>query len=174
MRQLVDVARYLQSMNVYHMDYKDENVVVADDYSIKLVDFGSAHILPAADQPMTRFFGTMEYAPPEVLRKQPYLPVEADVWAMGSLMFTMLNGQVPFASAVQTLSGQMSPLHDAAAVADAAGAGKKMHDSQRDMCQSLIINGMLHQDGDKRPGWDELDRSIECIILQQQQQQCQL
>lgn len=115
-RQILDALVYLKSRNVFHMDLKDENIVVDKDFNIKIIDFGSAHIIPTDDPTskqrsviMTRFFGTLAYAPPEVLSRLAYSPEKGDVWTLGVLYHTMIYGQSPFSSPDNTLKGVMSP-----------------------------------------------------------------
>lgn len=42
------------------------------------------------------FCGSLLYTAPEILKGIPYDPTKADVWALGVLIFTMLNKCVPF------------------------------------------------------------------------------
>ncbi|KAK9470448.1 kinase-like domain-containing protein, partial [Dipodascopsis tothii] len=117
LRQLIDALWYLDSLNICHRDIKDENILIDEALNIKLIDFGSAVVLPAGHAPVPvfppdymlaaprpkvyfqRFYGTLQYAPAEVLLSQPYEAEKADVWAVGVLLFTCLTGQTPFRSA---------------------------------------------------------------------------
>jgi serine/threonine protein kinase len=53
-----------------------------------------------------RFYGTLAYAPPEVLQGDAYRADLAEIWCLGVLFYTLLSGEPPFksAEAAQTLS----------------------------------------------------------------------
>ena len=70
--QLVAAVGYLRSKSIIHRDIKDENIVIAEDFSIKLIDFGSAAYLEKGRLFHT-FCGTIEYCAPEVLMGNPYV-----------------------------------------------------------------------------------------------------
>ena len=60
----------------------------------KLADFGLAKIVgpsEKADEP----FGTLGYAAPEVLKKEPYGPA-CDLWSLGCIAHALLCGALPF------------------------------------------------------------------------------
>ena len=63
---------YLRSKSIIHRDIKDENIVIAEDFTIKLIDFGSAAYLEKGRLFHT-FCGTIEYCAPEVLMGNPYV-----------------------------------------------------------------------------------------------------
>lgn len=115
--QVLDAVLYLFSLGIVHRDLKDENIVVDENYHIKLIDFGSASVIPrlrteTSDAPPTqprtttpleegyfeRFNGTLAFAGPEVIRSLRYRPSEAEVWSLGVLLYTMLFKKSPFPS----------------------------------------------------------------------------
>lgn len=70
--QIVSAVGYLHCRNILHRDIKDENIVIAEDFTVKLVDFGSAAYLEPGKLFYT-FCGTIEYCSPEVLSGQAYV-----------------------------------------------------------------------------------------------------
>ncbi|KAJ3384942.1 hypothetical protein HDU84_002569 [Entophlyctis sp. JEL0112] len=99
-RQIIQCLDYLHANNISHRDLKDENIVVDSNYSIRVIDFGSAFISHAAgkDEFHDTFHGTVEYAAPEALSQPAYQLLPADMWSCGVLLFVMLSGSLPFAS----------------------------------------------------------------------------
>src|ERR1700683_4850764 len=81
---------------VVHRDVKPSTILVADDNSVFLVDFGIAKI--AGDAAMTgdsRVLGTTEYIAPERLLGQGVTPA-SDLWSLGVTLFCALEGYSPF------------------------------------------------------------------------------
>ena len=64
--QIVSAVDCLHSLSVVHRDLKDENVIIDESFTIKLIDFGSAAFFED-DKLFATFCGTMEYCSSEVL-----------------------------------------------------------------------------------------------------------
>ena len=91
---LAEALQYLHDHNVIHRDVKSANVIVREDKSACLIDFGSA-IMPGLPTSLGHFIGTYTYASPEqILGKS--VDGRTDIYAMGVLLFRMLTGRKPF------------------------------------------------------------------------------
>ncbi|KAL1918926.1 uncharacterized protein VTP21DRAFT_2307 [Calcarisporiella thermophila] len=102
-RQVVDAVHHLSRLGVCHRDIKDENIVIDDHYRVKLIDFGSAVIIPPHGAWFDRFYGTVNYAAPEILMGHRYRAEHAEIWALGVLLYTILYGEVPFSDPLQAI-----------------------------------------------------------------------
>lgn len=102
-RQTVSAVHYLHQGGILHRDLKVENLLLDDDYNIKIIDFGLSNtvLAPSSDDShTTREFlktqcGSPAYAAPEILGHKPYGP-EVDVWSIGVNMYAMLTGKLPY------------------------------------------------------------------------------
>ncbi|KAK3810031.1 MAG: kinase-like domain-containing protein [Benniella sp.] len=103
-KQIVECVDYLDSKGICHRDIKDENIVIDNDFRVKLIDFGSAVFIPRQGKLFDRFYGTINYASPEILRGDQYCAQAAEIWSLGVLLYTILYGEVPFSDPVQAIS----------------------------------------------------------------------
>ena len=81
-----------------HRDVKPENVLLGDDGTVKVADFGLARAVEAASHTVTRglLIGTVAYLAPEQVTAGS-ADERTDVYAAGVLLFEMLTGAVPYA-----------------------------------------------------------------------------
>jgi len=94
--ELSDALSRAHHLDIIHRDIKPGNILLAEDGTPRLTDFGLAHIgsypaLTTAGQ----LLGTFQYLSPEACENQP-LDARADIWSFGVVLFEMLTGQLPF------------------------------------------------------------------------------
>ncbi|EGR30993.1 protein kinase domain protein [Ichthyophthirius multifiliis] len=94
-RQIVSSIEYCHSKQICHRDIKLENILLDENNNPKLIDFGFSTCIPN-DKKYKMFCGTPSYMAPEIINKQEYCGPPADIWALGVLLYALLNGTFPF------------------------------------------------------------------------------
>ena len=90
--QSVLAVQYLTENSIVHRDIKPENILIGEEGSIKLCDFGWC---VKGQELRSTFCGTIDYMAPEMIKNQKH-SYEVDVWALGVLLYEMLHGYPPF------------------------------------------------------------------------------
>ncbi|MCB8945458.1 MAG: protein kinase, partial [Ardenticatenaceae bacterium] len=95
----LDIANALQSvhqLNIIHGDIKPANILLADDGTPRLVDFGTAYVPQKTRLTQTiTALGTFAYMSPEACQDEPQ-DTRTDIWSFGVMLFEMLTGERPF------------------------------------------------------------------------------
>jgi len=109
MLQIFKGLKAIHDSGIIHRDMKAQNILLANDYTIRITDFGSAYILDddQTDVVVTHAFGTIGYRAPEVEKgmKPRYRDLELtysksmDIFATGHMMFILLTATPPFSVA---------------------------------------------------------------------------
>ncbi len=95
MIQVVEGLLYLHSHNILHRDLSLANLLLTRDMKVKIADFGLATQLSRPDERHMTMCGTPNYISPEVATRSSH-GLEADVWGLGCLLYTLLVGRPPF------------------------------------------------------------------------------
>jgi len=93
--RIADALAHAHAQGIVHRDLKPANVLVdwAGD-QVKLVDFGLARVLGAAQTGTGLVLGTPSYLAPEQLAGAPPTPA-GDLYALGVTLFELLAGRLP-------------------------------------------------------------------------------
>jgi len=83
--------------HLIHRDLKPANVFLTREGTVKLLDFGLAHLMASASTALSRpTAGTPAYMSPEQWRGEPQ-DERVDVWAAGVMLYELLSGVLPYA-----------------------------------------------------------------------------
>lgn len=82
---------------IVHRDLKPENVMVLEDGTLKVMDFGVAKMLLALGRATTHSAGTLSYMSPEQIDAGP-VDGRSDLYTLGLVFYELLAGRLPFAS----------------------------------------------------------------------------
>ncbi|MFZ0322298.1 MAG: protein kinase, partial [Candidatus Sulfotelmatobacter sp.] len=110
---MIDVCNglsYAHERNVIHRDIKPGNIMVLNDGTAKIVDFGIARV---GDRRMTQtnqVIGSLHYMSPEQIQDRP-LDAGSDIFSAGVVLYQLLTGTLPFESA-ETAATMMKIVHE--------------------------------------------------------------
>jgi eukaryotic-like serine/threonine-protein kinase len=98
MSRVCEAVAHMHGQEFVHYDLKPGNVMMCDDETIRLIDFGMAHPIVRSRlafsgqaPPMASAY----YVAPEQLRRQRGRP-SVDIYALGAMLYEMLTGYPPF------------------------------------------------------------------------------
>jgi len=80
---------------IVHRDLKPANIILASDGTPKVMDFGIARLLSADSGQDLELTGTPRYMAPEYIG-EGRVSTQADVFALGAILFELLTGRVAF------------------------------------------------------------------------------
>ena len=96
LRQIILALEQLHQQDIVHRDLKPANIMLREDNSIALIDFGIA--ITADSETITgthEIHGTPYYISPERLSSQP-VGHRSDIYALGVIFYEMLTGEKPY------------------------------------------------------------------------------
>lgn len=103
---ICDALKEMHGKNVIHRDIKPQNILVADDGTFKLADFGSIRVLDNGATTMTQNW-TPTYAAPELLKNEK-ADHRVDLYSLGLVLYQLSNeGKLPFSSGLINLGGKL-------------------------------------------------------------------
>jgi hypothetical protein len=131
-------------VGIVHRDVKPGNVLIDENGSAKITDFGISHALGDVTLTSTGMVtGTPAFLAPEVARGERSTPA-SDVFSLGATLYAALEGQPPFGAG----ENPMATLHRV--------ASGQMDPPQRSGPLTPLLLAMLAADPAKRPSIDRV------------------
>lgn len=94
--QILNALNHAHSKGVIHRDIKPQNIILLQDGTIKVTDFGIARFSKSKTRTMTdKAIGSVHYIAPEQARGD-FTDEKADIYSVGVMLYEMTTGQLPF------------------------------------------------------------------------------
>ena len=96
MLQLTSGLACAHDSYIIHRDIKPQNIMILEDGTVKITDFGIAMALNSNELTQTNsVMGSVHYLPPEQANGNG-ATIKSDIYSLGILMYELLTGNLPF------------------------------------------------------------------------------
>ena len=94
--QMLRALYFLHSANIIHRDFKPSNVLINEDCTVKLCDFGMSRGIKEENALLTEYVVTRYYRAPEVMLSSHHYTKKIDVWSIGCAFAELLSKKFMF------------------------------------------------------------------------------
>ncbi|XP_050408578.1 uncharacterized protein LOC126823658 [Patella vulgata] len=95
-KQICLGLHHIHGHGVVHRDMKCENILVSENFDVKITDFGFSCQYMDRSILLKTSCGSYAYTSPEVIKNKPYDGICADIWSIGIILCAMINGRLPY------------------------------------------------------------------------------
>ncbi len=142
--QILSALSHAHEKGVVHRDVKPQNIMLLQDGSVKVMDFGIARLSRSDSRTITeKAIGSVHYISPEQAKGDTTDP-KADIYSVGIMMYEMLTGILPFEaeSAVSVAIKQIS---------DTAIQPREIDPTIPEGLEEIVMRAMAKEPDDRYP-----------------------
>ncbi len=105
-KEIAMILSRVHNKSIFHRDIKPSNIIIKEDGSVKLIDFGLAQTLSLENITLSgEIIGTPAYMSPEQISCKP-IDFRSDIFSLGVVAYELLNEENPFVA--DTISGVLN------------------------------------------------------------------
>ena len=145
--QIAEGMKYIHFKKVIHRDLKPSNIVIAEDGTIKISDFGVSKMIDpeSGSLSFTTGIGTLFFMAPEIINENDEYDEKVDVYSFGVLTFFILSGgKMPKIKIPEICSGKKAEIPN-----------------EFSQLAKNLIDSCWNFDPNQRPSFDEI-----CTLLE--------
>jgi len=139
--KVTEALKYAHAHAVIHRDIKPANIMILKNKSVKVTDFGIAHIIESSKKKAGTVLGTPSYMSPEQLSGKE-LDGRSDLFSLGVMLYELVSGIRPFRG--ESISKLMFK------IAKEPHVDVRQHNADVPECVCTLIDSLLTKKADLR------------------------
>jgi serine/threonine-protein kinase len=165
--RICEALDYMHNHGVVHRDMKPQNIMLCNDGSIRIMDFGIAKAQNARRLTFVGFtptMGTPDYMAPEQVRGSRG-DQRTDIYSLGAILYEMVTGEPPF-------GGDSAYVIMNARVTGDPAAPRKLNNKLTPVLEEIILHAMERDPKRRYQSAAEMKRELDDYEIVQMTDRC--
>ena len=154
--RICEGLHYMHEHDVVHRDLKPDNVMICNDGSIRIMDFGIAKVEGSRRLTFGAFqpaMGTPDYMAPEQVKGKRGDP-RTDVYSLGAILYEMVTGTMPYEGNTPLV------IMNARLTGDPI-APRKINEQITPQIEEIILKALARDPGERYPNAMEMKQDLD-------------